>query len=62
MEGVEGGGGKGGVGGAEEALGAGLDEGGERDGEFADAEPAGAARGVGREAHVGDGLDGEVVG
>ena len=47
--------------GAEEGLGAGLDEGRERDGEFADAEPARAARDVGLEREVGHGLEGEGV-
>lgn len=46
---------------AHEALGTGLDERGERDGEFADAQPADAAGGVFGYAHVGHGLDGEVA-
>ena len=48
--------------GAEQVLGAGLDEGGEGDGEFADAQPAGAAGEVGREGEVGHWLEGEGVG
>ena len=44
------------VGGAQEGLRTGLDERGERDGEFADAQPAGAAVDVGGQGCVGDGL------
>lgn len=57
----EGGDSVGGVEGAEQAFGAGLDQRRERDGEFPDAQPAGAAREVGCQGHVGHGLDGEGV-
>ena len=50
------------VGGAEEGFGAGLHEGREGDGEFAHAEPAGAAVDVGCQRCVGDGLGAEVRG
>ena len=46
---------------AQEAFGAGLDERGERDGEFADSQPAHAAGYVFGNAHAGHGLDGKVA-
>ena len=54
--------GEGGIGGAQEGFCAGLDEGGQGDCEFADAEPAGAAVDVSGEGVICCGLDGQVVG